>query len=341
MPSTDLVISSDVARTFPTLAAGLERAERIFHEIRNFEDVERIFLKGAGLSPNTYRAYLGAVKDFYTYTEGLNPLQVTAAHIEGWYDNLSTRCGRATARLRVAGLKRFFAGVRNVLPIYTSPFELMPEKLIQKLQRSPKGRRTKKAMTTGEIRELLSFLELDKSEAGRTNHAMVFLAVTSGLRASELAALTWGDLDCEDGKWVARFVGKGEKAAEQELYGPAVTACLELYRARSRRTVPLPADALFVTSPTFNQEPAQMNAHVFWDRMRLIGTRARAAGVIKRDLQFSPHLLRRSYATLLYTSGMGLKAIQTKTRHSSITTLTEHYIDDSTPAAPFLEKALA
>lgn len=342
MPNDLIVITDEGRRVFPTLTAGIERAQRIFLDIHNFSDVERIFLKGAGLSANTYRAYLGAVKDFYTYTEGLNPLQVTAAHIEGWYDDLSKRVGRATARLRVAGLKRFFSGVRNVLPIYTSPFELMPEKLVQKLNRSPKGRRTKAAMTATEIRGLLAFLELDQSEAGRTNRAMVFLAVTSGLRASELCALKWGDLDNMDGAWVARFIGKGDKSAEQELYGPAVQCCLDLYRARTRRASTLPDDPLFTTSPVFSgQPPARMTAHVFWDRMRRIGKAARAAGVINRELQFSPHLLRRSYATLLYNSGMGLKAIQTKTRHSSITTLTEHYIDDSTPATPFLEKALA
>ena len=58
-------------------------------------------------------------------------------------------------------------------------------------------------------------------------------------------------------------------------------------------------------------------------------------------MQFSPHLFRRSYATLLYKSGMGLKAIQGKTRHASIEVLVRHYIHDEEPATPYFERMLA
>jgi integrase len=74
--------------------------------------------------------------------------------------------------------------------------------------------------------------------------------------------------------------------------------------------------------------------------MKRIGSAARAAGVLSRDLQFSPHLFRRTYATLLYKSGMKLKAIQTLTRHADIDTLCKHYVDDREAAAPYLAAAL-
>ena len=76
-------------------------------------------------------------------------------------------------------------------------------------------------------------------------------------------------------------------------------------------------------------------------RISAIGKATRDVGVITRALQFSLHLMRRSYAILLNKSGMGLKAIQEKTRHSNIETLAKHYIDDSEAASPYLEKALA
>lgn len=63
------------------------------------------------------------------------------------------------------------------------------------------------------------------------------------------------------------------------------------------------------------------------------------AGIIKRKIIFSPHLFRRSYATLLYKSGMGLKAIRVKTRHTSMEVLTRHYIHDEEPATPYLSRA--
>jgi len=36
-----------------------------FENIKDFEDVERVFLRGQGLSPNTYRTYRQAIKTFY------------------------------------------------------------------------------------------------------------------------------------------------------------------------------------------------------------------------------------------------------------------------------------
>jgi integrase len=47
-------------------------------------------------------------------------------------------------------------------------------------------------------------------------------------------------------------------------------------------------------------------------------------------------MLRRTYATTLYKRGMGLKAIQAKTRHRSMDTLLAHYIHDEELAAGYL-----
>ena len=61
---------------------------------------------------------------------------------------------------------------------------------------------------------------------------------------------------------------------------------------------------------------------------------------MKRELQFPRHLFRRSYATALRKSGMGLKAIQEKTRHANIEVLTRHYISDEERASGYLAKIL-
>ena len=298
-----------------------------------------MFLQGAGLSPNTYRSYLAAVRQFYDFTGGLHPLQVKPADIEGFYDAIAKRVDRSTAALRIAGLKRFFGGIRNVLPIYTSPFELMGEKLRAKLTRTKKGRSTKKALTTGELVAILNFLKARGGLRDLQGRAMLYMLAGSGLRAAELCGLRWRDLDQVDGVWVARFTGKGDKSAEQEIYAPAVEATLEVFRKQHRRD-PRPDDAIFYTIPLLStQTVTPMKAHTLWARVARVGKLAREAGILTRDLQFSPHLFRRSYATALYKSGMGLKAIQEKTRHSNITTLTEHYIDDAAPATPFLRKA--
>lgn len=336
----DLTIRAEMAQTFPTLIEGLRKAQSILDSITSFEDIERVFLKGAGLAANTYRNYLGSVRAFYQYTEGKHPLQVTAADIECFYDDLLTRVDRSTAYIRIAGLKKFFSGIRNVLPIYTSPFETMTDKLHRKLNRTRKGKQTKKAMTQAEAKRLITWLAEDRTVRGVEDHAIALMLLTSGLRASELCQLKWGSLDATERTWTARFIGKGGDPAEQELFPGAVEAARVYFIAAFRRE-PRPEDALFWTVPAFpGERPAALAYHTLWRRVREIGERALAAGILTRELQFTPHLFRRSYASCLYRSGMGLKAIQEKTRHASLEVLTRHYIDDSAPASPFFAKIL-
>jgi len=195
----------------------------LFERIRSFEDVENYLLRRAGLSPNTYKSYLIAIKQLYKYTGGLNPLQVTPGHIEGYYDSLVKRVDRNTAYLRVRGLKRFFSGISKIIPGYISPFEVMEERLTKKLNRTKKGNRTKKALNKGEARELLAWLQEDQTVKGKANYAIILMLLTSGLRAAELCQLHWKDLECEEGEtWTASFIGKGGREASQEIYALAL-----------------------------------------------------------------------------------------------------------------------
>jgi len=236
---------------FPTIAEGLPKAQTVFCSIKSFEDIERIFLRGQGLSYNTYRSYLTAVRQFYEFTDGLNPLQVTPAWIEMFYDHLIQKVDISTAHLRICGLKKFLAGIRRVVPFYSSPFEIMSASLNRKLNRSKGRYRTKQALTKTELKTLLAWLYQDKSIKGLENYAIVLMLVTSGLRASELCQLSWESLYREDGRIIASFVGKGGKSAEQELYLSAVEATDTYFKAQFRRT-PEPCDWFYYTLENYS-----------------------------------------------------------------------------------------
>ena len=329
---------SQIQSYFPNIREALRKAQTLFERIHSFEDVETYLLRGAGLSPNTYRSYLTAIKQLYDFTGGLNPLQVVPGQIEAFYDSLVERVDRNTAYLRIRGLKRFFSGVSKVVPGYISPFSVMEEKLIKKLNRTKKGNRTKKALYKVELKDLLAWLSEDQSIKGLADYAMVYNLVTSGLRASELCQLHWGGLEYLEGTWTANFIGKGAKEAAQELYGPAVDAA-RVYFIKQFGRQPEKEDYLFYSLAAYPGDyPRPITAHRLWVRIKEIGERAQAAGIIKRDLNFSPHLFRRTYATLLYKSGMKIKAIQEKTRHASIDVLVKHYIHDEEPASPYFER---
>ena len=47
---------------YPTILTSLEKLNCIFNSIHSFKDIERIFLKGKGLNPNTYRSYHTSVE---------------------------------------------------------------------------------------------------------------------------------------------------------------------------------------------------------------------------------------------------------------------------------------
>ena len=204
----------------------------------------------------------------------------------------------------------------------------MSEKLHAKLNRIKKSTRTKKALNRAEIKRLLEWLKADRSIIGMENYAICFMLITSGLRASELIQLKYKEIDYnpEGGSWTCYFIGKGNREAEQELYPAAVQACADYFKKHMKRQ-PKPDDSLFYTDPVIpGEKPGPMTYATLWRRISDIGKATRESGIITRELQFSPHLMRRSYATLLNKSGMGLKAIQEKTRHSNIETLWQSII---------------
>ena len=326
---------------FPNIFEALQKARTLFERIQSFEDVETYLLRGAGLSTNTYRSYITAVKQLYDFTRGLNPLQITPGHIEAYYDSTVKRVDRNTAYLRIRGLKRFFSGVAKIVPGYISPFTVMEGRLIKKLNRNKKGNRTKKALNKGEARELLAWLQEDQTVKGKANYAIILMLLTSGLRAAEFCQLHWKDLEEEEGEiWTASFIGKGGKEASQEIYASALEAAKEFFRAQFKRD-PEKEDYLFYSLPAYpGDQPRPMTPHRLWIRIKQLGEDAKYAGIIKRDLNFSPHLFRRSFATLLYKSGMKIKAIQQKTRHASVEVLVKHYIHDEEPASPYFERLL-
>lgn len=135
---------------------------------------------------------------------------------------------------------------------------------------------------------------------------MVYMLVTSGLRASELCQLHWKDLEHFENIWTANFIGKGEKEACQELYYPAVEATRTCFYRQFKRE-PAPEDHLLYSLAAYpGDQPRPLTPHRLWVRITEIGEQAKEEGIIKRNISFSPHLFRRTYATLLYKQGIPL-----------------------------------
>jgi integrase len=229
----DLIISNDLLENLPNIKEGIRKAKHLFDEVKNFEDLERTFLRGEGLSAGTYRVYLQSVKCFYQFTEGRHPFQVRPADIEAWYDSMS-ELDLATRYNRIMGLKRFFTGIEKQVPFFLSPFQKMSEKLKSKLYAAKKGRKKVKALTIQEVKRILR--EYPAVSVRETEDlAIFFFLISSGLRSFELLQLRWRDIEEYDGTLYAGFTQKGGKVVQQELYRPAVEAAREYFKAQFKR----------------------------------------------------------------------------------------------------------
>ncbi len=336
MGDMSLTIFEERVQRFPTIFEGLKRAESIFDSIKDWKDIKRLFLDGSGLSANTQKNYLWDMKSFYEYTGGKNPLQVTAADVESWFDWLMEKNDRKTCVRRIAGLKRLCKNMAEKVPLYVSPFELMNKKLLKKITHKPTGNRIPVSLTKDETNKLLERLREDKSNAGVRMYSMIFMLVTSGLRISELLSLSWGDLYKRDDVWYCSFVGKGQKDAQQELQNDAVQSVLD-YHQQVYEEPPRKIDYLYYGFTSGNG----LKSNTAWSLIDKLWEKLQRENFFERDeVKLHPHLFRRTYATLLYNAGMKIVDLARKTRHSSIDCLVKYYIGANEPTKDYWNKIL-
>jgi integrase/recombinase XerD len=147
-----------------------------------------------------------------------------------------------------------------------------------------------------------------RTAAGARDKAMLEVLYASGLRVSELVALSTGAIDAHTG--LLRVRGKGGKeriVPVGERAREAIAAYLagprqKLLRARR-------SGDLFVTP-----RGTRMTRQGFW---KLLARHARAAGI---DRRVYPHSLRHSFATHLLERGADLRAVQAMLGHADIGT---------------------
>ncbi|MCK5569662.1 MAG: site-specific integrase, partial [Spirochaetes bacterium] len=299
--------------------AACYKAWAVFGEINSFEDLESYFLRGAGLSRYTYRNYRDSFKRLYDFLKGKHPAQVTAADLEAFYDRRLETVDRLTAYLDIRGIKKCFEGMKYAVPGLKSPFDKMPEKLVKKLNRT-KQQQTKGTLSKAEIQNVLEFLSKGVQVKDVGNYAIVQFLYSTGLRGEELCSLRYKDIEYDEDEkiYYAVGIGKGEKPFRQEIvYHEAVEVARRYFHLVHGRD-PRLEDPLFWT---ISHGIRPMRYHALYERIKELGEKLKEAGVIRRNVNFTPHLLRRSIITHLYKNGMRIKALRHFSRHSSVETL--------------------
>jgi len=176
-------------------------------------------------------------------------------------------------------------------------------------------------------------------------------------RASEACGLRWQDveLDEDTGLYYLQGVGKGSKPFTVELMLPEALDHLKEVFYQQYKRLPKPEVHLLIREPRYKPytfksgRGAGVRASIrrpftppdLCALIAEIGKEA-APGVIRSNKKviWSPHMLRRSCASILAKQGCSIVQIQRYLCHASAATTLAHYVVDDTPLSSTLRKAV-
>jgi len=256
-----------------------------------------------GLAPNTRASYSGDLLKFLTYLKdrGISEWkQVRYSEVMGFLSQSQEQglAPRSRARL-LSALRGFFKFMVRDSHLQESPVANLT---------SPRLRRhLPSVLSVAEVERLLARPN-PELPLGQRDAAMLELLYGTGLRVSELVALTLGRVNLEVGFLVV--LGKGSKERIVPV-GEAATEAVRSYLmdSRPRLLKGKMTETLFITN-----RGAAMSRQGFWKLLKKYG---REAG-LKKEL--TPHILRHSFATHLLERGADLRSVQMMLGHADIST---------------------
>ncbi|WP_433258226.1 tyrosine-type recombinase/integrase (plasmid) [Streptosporangium sp. CA-135522] len=268
------------------------------HTIASYRDTFKLLLAFA--EPRTGRA-----------PSNLRITDLDAPVIGAFLDHLETERGNSarTRNARLAAIHSLFryaalrhpedsAVIQRVLAIPTKRFD----------------RAIVTYLTDPEIDALLAAPD-QTTRTGRRDHALLALAIQTGLRATELTTLTNKDVHLGAGAHIS-CMGKGRKQRVTPLTQPTIT----VLKNWMRETGGLPADPLF---PTRTGTP--MSRDAIERRVTKHAETAALSCPTLSEKKVTPHTLRHTAAMRLLHAGVDTTVIALWLGHESVAT-TQIYV---------------
>jgi integrase len=266
-------------------------------------------------SYSTRRNYLFCLKRWIIPRWGKYKLdEIRTIEVECWLRSLP-RARSTCAKLR---------NVLSILFNHAVRYELFDSNPIRLVRQSAKRRIAPSVLTPAEIKILVDALALREK-------TLVLLAVTTGLRQSELFALKWGDVDFIQGTMnVTRsitygVVGRCKTESSQKPVPIHKGVADVLAQWMQNRSYHAADDWIFASEHYRGRKP-------YWGQVILrqfIRPKAQELGIGKR---FGWHTFRHTYSTLLRSVGTEFKVMQELMRHSSLRSTMDIYTQAVTPA---------
>jgi integrase/recombinase XerD len=217
-------------------------------------------------------------------------------------DNVERGLGARSSARQLSALRGLFRFLVRERTIAEDPTRLVDRPRV--------NRKLPRVLSLEQVERLLA-APGTTTDRGCLHSAMLHLMYASGLRVSELCALTVSDLDLQRG--VVRARGKGGKRRLVPVGEVAIGQAVRyLNEVRPKRSAP--GETVLFVSP----RGGRFTREGFW---KLVRRYAVGAGILPLP---SPHGLRHSFATHLLRGGADLRAVQAMLGHADLGT-TEIY----------------
>ena len=250
---------------------------------------------------NTRSAYAVDLRIYFDWcaTQGIDPLRAKRFNAQTFILHLQENRGNgpASVQRRIGTLIGYYGTAIDDGYIEATP---MVRLRLPKIQNDPTSRIWLNRY------EMANLLKAAKSSSG-SDWAMIALMGTIGMRVTSVCEVKIEDISTTaDGYRVLRFIGKGDKPCVKALPIPVVQA---IDAAEGGRT----------SGPLCRKrDGGKMTRRSAASHLEVLAVRA---GILKK---VTPHVLRRSCATLLLKNGVDLRVVQAQLDHSS-ERVTAHY----------------
>lgn len=240
-------------------------------------------------SPETKRAYARDVKIFMKFT-GKEANEVTKIDVINYVNKAKEKMSPASVRRMFASLRSYFSFLVSTDVIEKNPTEIQVN--LPRIQAD-----LREALSDDDIEKFISKIKSD--ETGSRDRAIVYLMLYNGLRRSEVASLTFGNLKMFDGVMAIEIHGKGDKVRTRPIHQEALKA-LKIYLS-------------------FRKSKAKQNDQIFgsikpYDIYQIVMKYAKKAKL----KNFHPHAFRAKFASMALESGVPITSVQEDMGHASV-----------------------
>ena len=283
------------------------------------------------VSPHTIGSYRDTFRLFLNFTQqhrhkppsALTFEEIDAPLVVAFLDHLEKRRGLSirSRNLRLTAIHSFFRYVAFELPTHSAQ--------IQRVLAIPSKRFTRtlvRFLTRPEVDALLAAPDRH-TWFGRRDHACIQMAVQTGLRLSEITAITRDDLVLEAGAHV-RVIGKGRK----ERCTPLAKSTVAVLKAWLREPLRGNGRLLFP-----NAKGGRLTVHGVKYMLNKHATNSAAVCPSLKGKRVTVHLLRHTMALEMLQAGVDRAVIALWLGHESVET-TQIYLEAT---LAMKEKALA